>query len=125
MSKVLSSTQVLHYSSDPQQVIEHAQVVLITESAWYIHGPYLANGSISFAPIPPVNCPVVDLSQLPQYLDIEINKILKAHEQGNKYGQLDVMLAELQKLGAVISYPIRTEGKSLASYLEEMLHVQR
>lgn len=105
-TQVASAQQVMFFQTTPEEVVRLAQVILITDSSWYIHGPFVANGKRSFCGVPSVTCPVVDLSDLPQSLDKAVGEILREHASGNQYSDLPTMLIELEKLGARVVRPV-------------------
>ncbi len=103
---VLSARQVLHFESTPEDVIADAQVAVVTADSWHIYGPRNAHGVISFAPVPVVHCPIVDVSMLPAAMDEAVKKLMVEHQGRYGYKDIPTLLAEFRKLGAVVSEPM-------------------
>lgn len=103
----------------PNEVVEHAQVAILTEATWHLIGPapYRAHGLLSFAPLPEVHCPVVDITPIPSPgMDEKVREIILAHTDPRAgVTDLDGLLAGLGALGAKVT---RVEEGSVTGYAQ-------
>lgn len=79
-------------------------MVILTESTWHILGRTKGRIDRIFMPeAPQVTCPIVDISALSEEYDREVHNIYHAHVTAGGVNHVDVMIAELEKLGAVVT----------------------
>jgi hypothetical protein len=88
------------------EVIVSAQVAFIDGRTWSVIAPFKrVSGVVSFAPMPSVDCPVVDLSNI-AHLDEEICDVLKRYLTRAGVQNVNGLLDDLVALGAAVSYPL-------------------
>lgn len=87
-----------------EDAMSNAQVVIVTESTWHFLGRVRGHIDRALMPeAPAVTCPIVDISHLSEDYDREVNNIYHAHVTRAGVEHVDVMIAELEKLGAVVT----------------------
>ena len=91
----------------PEEAARNAQVMVVVDGRWFIYAPapYRAHGE---GELPEVNCPVVDCSEIPENLFVQMSHVIgdcvdAVHGVLNKSG----LLTGLEALGA--TYAERTE----------------
>ena len=69
---------VVSASAVPDEVVKAAQVVIVAEYSWHViaPAPYRMHCLMSFAPLPAVSCPVVDVKGIAD--DEKMAAILKS-----------------------------------------------
>jgi hypothetical protein len=84
-----------------EDVLARAQALIITQDTLHVLGPAKLHVDRRLAPeIPPVTCPIVDISALDSTLDEEVADILRAHVHPFEVVRVEQMIAEFEKIGA-------------------------
>ena len=73
-----TKTNVVSANAVPDEVVKAAQVVIVAEFSWHViaPAPYRMHCLMSFAPLPAVSCPVVDVKGIAD--DEKMAAILKS-----------------------------------------------
>jgi hypothetical protein len=90
-------------------IFARAQALIITQDALHVLGPAkLHIARVLLPELPMVNCPIVDISALDASLDEDIAAILSAHVHPFEIVRVEQMIAEFEKIGAVITHHLVT-----------------
>ena len=103
---VVSNRKQVYLATDvPEDVARFAQVAIVTRETWHLLGPRRAHGVLSYAALPAVTCPIVDISQLPESKDYEVGTVLRSYLGASGVLEAEQLIFELEMLGAIVTRP--------------------
>ena len=104
---------VVSASAVPDEVVKAAQVVIVAEYSWHViaPAPYRMHCLMSFAPLPAVSCPVVDVKGIAD--DEKMAAILKScTDPIAGVINMDGLLTGLEALGGKVQ---KAEGRKVTA----------
>ena len=104
---------VVSASAVPDEVVKAAQVVIVAEYSWHViaPAPYRMHCLMSFAPLPAVSCPVVDVKRIAD--DEKMAAILKScTDPIAGVINMDGLLTGLEALGGKVQ---KAEGRKVTA----------
>lgn len=100
---VVQATQVLLATAPMEECVKRAQVVIVSEHSWHLIAPrpYKMHCLNSFAAVPTVTCPVVDVREVPDARSDEMFRVMQACT-ADQAGVINLagLLTGLEALGA-------------------------
>lgn len=110
MATTTKTKYVFSASAVPDEVAQAAQVVIVGEFTWHViaPAPHRMHCLLSFAPVPQVNCPVVNVAGVKN--DEGMASVIRACTDPTAgVINLDGLLSGLEALGGKVSKPVASD----------------